>query len=95
MNLDLADTPTMPRVRAYDRFCAALVPARWGASRQWWRRARGGRWSRNTAGRWREVKACPGLVQYTVIACANIDPPAGVCWDDDNGNSACHCECWP
>ncbi len=91
MNLDLTDTPTMPPVRAYVRFCAAIMPARWGASRQRWRRARGGRWSRNLSGRWREVRACPGLLQHE-LAGGNV--PDDVCWDDDQGNGACFCEAW-
>ena len=91
MSLYFADLPTMPPVGPYVRFCAAIMPARWGASRQWWRRARGGRWSRNLSGRWREVRACPGLLQHE-LAGGNV--PDGVCWDDDHGNGACHCEAW-
>jgi len=87
----------LPRPGAHLRACAALatllVPLRTRAEWQWYRRARGGQWSRLIHGRWRPVKACPGAMWSDILGGEPV--PAGLCFDDPiTGEKECHCEVW-
>lgn len=88
----------MPRAGLYMRLCAALVRPfvsfRRCSSWQWYRRAKGGRWSSSLSGRWFPVRACPAGIHTDVVGGGPM--PAGLCFEFTDGTGVeCHCEVWP
>lgn len=90
---------------------ACVVPLRRRTSWQWYRRAYGGRWSRNITGeRWHPVKCCLGAFHSDILGGEGV--PVGVCFDERESKLAavsamgdevsyqsdaheCFCEVWP
>lgn len=89
----MTDVPTFPMPDAYSRLCAALVPASYGASRQWYRRAIGGQWSYAPSGRWSRVRDCPA--PYNMSAADFVTLPDECCTEHADGTPVCRCEHWP